>query len=66
MLELNAAGASNNVIAWEDWWRLKEEANDQLFQAIGDQSSDRVIELLDENPSAQAMLADVNAKDMNY
>jgi len=41
------------VIAWEDWWQLKEEANDQLFQAIGDQNSERVVELLDENPQAQ-------------
>ena len=36
VLELNAAGASGNVIAWEDWWQLKEETNQQLFQAIGD------------------------------
>ena len=24
VVEMNAAGASNNVIAWEDWWQLKE------------------------------------------
>ena len=36
VLELNAAGASANVIAWEDWWNMKEETNMQLFQAIGD------------------------------
>ena len=27
VLELNAAGASANVIAWEDWWNMKEETN---------------------------------------
>lgn len=26
-LELNAEGASANVIAWNDWWVLKEESN---------------------------------------
>ena len=27
VLELNAAVAAANVIAWEDWWQLKEETN---------------------------------------
>ena len=55
VLEFNAAGASANVIAWEDWWNLKEEANNQLFQAIGDQAPDRVVSLLDENSANQGM-----------
>ena len=27
VVELNAAGAATNVIAWDDWWQLKEETN---------------------------------------
>ena len=66
VLEVNAAGASANVIAWEDWWRLKEEANNLLFQAIGDHNTDEVVKLLDENAQKQAgMQADVNTKDVN-
>lgn len=40
VLEVNAAGASANVIAWEDWWQMKEEANNLLFQAIGDHNDE--------------------------
>ena len=27
VLEFNAAGAAANVIAWDDWWEMKEESN---------------------------------------
>ena len=27
VVELNVDGASKNVIAWDNWWQLKEETN---------------------------------------
>ena len=36
VVEMNAEGASANVIAWDNWWQMKEETNQKLFQAIGD------------------------------
>lgn len=27
VIELNAGGANNEVIAWDDWWTMKEETN---------------------------------------
>jgi len=63
VLELNAAGATANVIAWDDWWQLKEQTNQELFAAIGDRNLSRIRSLLEENTAAQSMLADVNGRD---
>jgi len=27
VVEMNVEGASANVIAWDNWWQLKEEIN---------------------------------------
>lgn len=63
VIELNAGGASNEVIAWENWWTMKEETNMRLFEAIGNRDENKVLLLLDENLSNAPMMADVNAKD---
>lgn len=62
-MELNAGGAATNVISWDDWWNIKEQTNQRLFQAIGDQDINLVLALLDENPASEGMMADVNARD---
>ena len=31
VVEMNAEGASANVIAWDNWWQMKEETNQKLF-----------------------------------
>ena len=38
MIEMNADGATAEVIAWENWWTMKEETNMRLFEAIGNRN----------------------------
>ena len=33
-IEMQAEGASDAVISWNDWWKLKEDTNKQLLEAI--------------------------------
>ena len=62
LIEMNAEGASANLIAWEDWWQMKDRTNQELFHAIGQQDEDLIRNLLDEN-AVNGIQADVNAKD---
>ena len=33
-IEMQADGAADAVISWNDWWKLKEDTNKQLLEAI--------------------------------
>ena len=32
--EVNAAGATDDVIAWDEWWERRAQTNNDLIQAI--------------------------------
>lgn len=62
VLEMQAEGAAQQVISWNDWWQLKSETNKQLLDAIRQKDAHTVSDLLDETKQAHGLTADVNMR----
>ena len=37
--EVNAEGATTNLVQWDRWWELKRETNERLMQAISERDA---------------------------